>query len=111
MEWPTTERYITMPKYLHICVSYHKSLEAYPAILEFTPYIIGLGISGTFYVMIIRALSNRTVANTNTSHQVTQIRNKIARLLVINGVVFYVPSRIANLDNIAGNLFGEPFLS
>ena len=79
-----------MPRYLHTCVSYHKSLEAYLAILEFTPYTIGLIINGTLYVMIIRALSNRTVAETNPNNQVTKIRNQVARLLVINGVVFLI---------------------
>ena len=116
MGWPDSDKYTNMPKYLHTCVSYHKSLETHPAILEFTPYFLGLLINGTFYVMIVQALSNRSIGDvSNPSDQsTTKIRNQVARLLVINGVVFFIcqtPFRIANLDNIAGNLFGGPFLT
>ena len=72
---------------------------------------LGAGSFGLFMIFqIIRALSNRTATD---QMFVVKTRNQVARMLIINIVVFficYLPFKILDIDYVVGNLIGYNFL-
>ena len=116
MDWPDSPQYDDLPRYLHTCRSI-KHFETHPEILDVLSFLLGLLFNGMFYVLIILGLSNRPVLTDSSSpfdHQSTQIRNQVARLLILTGTVFFIcnaPLRIADLHGIIKNIFGVDILT
>ena len=115
MACPDSEAYVELPQHLHTCVAMSKYFDKHPEIVEFVIYITGLMINSTFYLMIIHRLSNRSVGDeSKPDDQATAIRNQVARLLILNGVVFFIchtPAQIAGLNGIMMQNFDMAFFS
>ena len=117
-----------------ICVmSSNDSIDSPPVILTTYPYcefycawcgialyisdvllfIIALVITFTMYILILRNLTKSGASQNNeykihSQLRVVQTRNTVAKMLIVNGIVFFVclfPFSIANIDSIS-NHFG-----
>ena len=115
MNWPNVKDHEALPKYLHTCVAMSPHFETHPEILELLALVFGLFINGTFYIMIIHALNNRPMGDkSKPGDQIIAIRNQVARLLIINGIVFFIcqlPLRVSNVNGISKNLFAKDLLT
>ena len=65
------------------------------AILQFAPFIIALILNTILYALIICRLSQRDVSDngnekTGLKSQADKVRNAVARMLVINGIAFFL---------------------
>ena len=116
MKWPESESFqLTLPKYLHTCVSMGTYFDIYPEIVELLTFAIGFSVNGVFYIKIIKKLSNRlSTASSTGDSQTIKVRNQVARLSIINGVVFFIchtPLVISNLHGILQSIFSVNLLS
>ena len=72
------------------------------------------GLFGVFMIFqITRALGNRNVMSKSDQLSVVKIRNQVARMLIINIIVFfmcYLPFKILDIDYAIGNLTQYYFL-
>ena len=87
-------------------------------ILQFLPFIVALCINSTLYGFIINRLSKRDISEgkeqTQLQVQAQKTRNSVARMLVINGIAFFVllvPFQFYNLYYYALRNDGVQFLS
>ncbi|XP_072033218.1 thyrotropin-releasing hormone receptor-like [Amphiura filiformis] len=112
--WPSEEEYARYPQVVHSCVavSAHPSLYVVSEMSLTFPYYILLPMNLYMYTMIIYTLGNRmpmTEIDQANVIQTKKIRNQVARLLIINGVVFFVcqsPIRIISIHDIVQKLTG-----
>ena len=117
--WPDGDAYIDMPTIFQTCIPMGtgKSIAIYTEIIEAASFFVALLVNAYFYGNIIYALSSRSVVGDEDSKQhahTTQIRNQVARALVINGIVFFItqtPYRINNIDGLSKTFNGTGFLT
>ena len=78
------------------------------ALIESVSFFATFGISATLYVMIINCLKKRQIpgASIDMQLQAKNTRNQVARMVVLNGLVFFlfqVPLQIYNLYNYSNS--------
>ena len=115
--WPSNDKYNDFPNILQTCVAMGtgKSLAIFSEIMEAASFFIALILNVFFYGKIILALSSRSIIGDDSVQQAqtVQVRNQVARALVINGIVFFItqtPYRINNIDGLSKNISGIGFL-
>ncbi|XP_072022729.1 LOW QUALITY PROTEIN: growth hormone secretagogue receptor type 1-like [Amphiura filiformis] len=92
--WPEKYQY-RLPTIVNFC---SPSLYEYLDIAsscQFAPFIVALVLNTALYALIIRRLSMRDVSETgdgkaNQQSQAQKVRNSVARMLVINGIAFFL---------------------
>ena len=114
--WPSDEQFDTFPNVIGICGSNEPWVSHLSLAIIFSSYMISLVCNVYLYGRIIASLHQRTVSEEQNSLQsnynhVLQIRNQVARMLIANGVIFFVcqtPYRILSffgtiLHEVIGN--------
>ena len=115
--WPNEGKYDGVQNILQTCVAMGsgKSLAIFSETMEAASFFIALILNVYFYGRIIIALSSRSIIGDDSVQQAqtVQVRNQVARALVINGIVFFItqtPYRINNIDGLSKNISGIGFL-
>ena len=108
--------YETFPRILSSCQAHVPAFEIASDATQVITCLIGAVINLMMYAGIIFKLSQRQTAFSDThipkstdKVNAADIRNKVARMLVINGIVFYVcisPFVYFNITDILDELFG-----
>ncbi len=64
------------------------------SLFEFIPYFLSMCLNTVLYTLIILRLSKRNISDgggdKEKNDQATQVRNAVARMLVLNGIIFFV---------------------
>ena len=95
------------------CESKRSAFEDLHDLIEALYFIITFGASAICYIMIIRTLRRRATASALHTDRSTQLkakitRNQVARMVILNGVVFFlcqVPFQIYNLYTYSDSTF------
>ena len=119
--WPGTEQYDNMPTVVEYCTSNNPALNVFADSSMVVPFVVVFVCSLYMYVRIIATLSSRPTgekldSDTNTSQalQALRVRNQVARLLIINGMIFFccqAPYRAVQVHNIWKDTTGTSFMS
>ena len=121
VEWPDSEEFKHLPKRIYYCSVAHPDIYLLTEILQTVPLFLVMFINIFLYISIFRALGQRPTMATSDNvdnevqrQQSRRIRNQVARLLIINGTVFFLcqtPVRFASLDNILVHITGSGFFT
>ncbi|XP_072023106.1 somatostatin receptor type 2-like [Amphiura filiformis] len=92
--WPNRARYDGFPHFTRVCTwTNRKFVRAWPFV-EFIPFTIAMVCNTVFYTMIIKTLSKRSDGigekSRDTSMKGNNLRNHVARMLITNGVAFFI---------------------
>ncbi|XP_072039637.1 somatostatin receptor type 5-like [Amphiura filiformis] len=83
-KWPSTIRY---------CLPSKTWMVSYALGLQTVPFFVSLILNFIFYLSIVRGLDGSikrlSQKGSRMSHRDTRVRNQIAKMLVLNGVVFF----------------------
>ena len=104
--WPDGDEYQSLPMRFHSCYMVNIGLGLFAEIIICVLFVAALLISCITYYKLVTALGS---SNTHHSGSVQvlknkrniQIRNQVARLLIINGTVFFLcqfPSRVMSME-------------
>ena len=105
--WPESEEYVSLPIVFKACLPLNSYVSIYCMLIGFVSFAAALLINGTIYVKIVLALTRRAENKDLTHDKTVKLRNQVTRILMINGVIFFIcqmPYRIANTDNLMDNL-------
>ena len=126
--WPETEEYATFPSTIEYCVPFPSQVgNIFAQVVQITPFVLAMFGNLFMYYRILQELSTRPDANVGGGNASTDpaaaedpntaaktkfqiIRNQVARLLITNGVIFFVcqaPFRLINLQVILLYTVGE----
>ena len=113
--WPDAEIYRDFPATVWHCISQSPSLYVFGEITITSPFLIFLPFNLYMYWRIIFTLNKRTdiFSDKRQTEVATRARNQIARLLIVNGSVFFLcqaPYRIVSIHYVM-DYFGEGLLS
>ncbi|XP_072046231.1 neuropeptides capa receptor-like [Amphiura filiformis] len=118
LQWPESEPFKHLADNYHDCFSVGPEFSVYPEVIQSLIFVISFTVSLFCYIKIVFALTHRSIEGDNTAdNNVTQmqnVRNQIARLLILNGIVFFVcqaPYRVASVNNIIRIIGGEVILN
>ena len=94
MEWPDTEQFQQWPKVIRFCspLNHLVWIGSLSTGLQTVPFFVTLAINFVLYVSIIKGLDKcirRLSQHGVQTNADTGIRNQIAKMLVVNGVVFF----------------------
>ncbi|XP_072028904.1 neuromedin-U receptor 2-like [Amphiura filiformis] len=99
--WPNEEEYKDLPTRYQQCFMINIGLSLLSEIIQFALFCIALTISCITYFNLIKTLSKNTlVVSEQQAQRNQQVRNQVARILIIIGVIFFccqIPSRVINL--------------
>ena len=113
--WPRDESFDSFPRMIHFCVAAHPDIYLFSEALNIVPFTASMFGSIFMYGHIISTLSNRPATSSqNNVRRTTAVRNQVARLLIINGTLFFVcqaPFRIASVHNLLEHHTGEGLFS
>ena len=109
--WPDHEPFRKFPNVIGICGSSQTWKSHLALSIIFSSYVLSLVINFSLYSCIISSLHQRAVTEERTSLQrnynhVISVRNQVAKMLIVNGVVFFVcqtPYRILSFLGIVLN--------
>ena len=94
--WPDEEQYANLPSIVKTaCLPIHEVYTSFPHIALTIPYTFALVVNSYMYFRIVQKLSTR-VRSDLSNNDVTfderahRVRNQVARLLIVNGVVFFL---------------------
>ena len=111
--YPDDEQYVNFPKRIQLCVSLSKSVLVFSEAVTVVPFFIALAANIYMYARIIHALSHRNVTNEledSIQKMRRQVRNQVARILIINGVIFFCcqfPYRLLSINLFVQEARGE----
>ena len=111
--WPSTEEYRYLPSIRSGCVSMSLATDVAAETIQSLTFFLSLAVSLFTYVSLMRALrTTPTLAWSarGRSERDKQIRKQVARLLMINGIVFFIcqlPARALNMDRVHHRVIGE----
>ena len=120
--WPDTDAYDSMPLVIQECTARHPMQRMFSDSIQIYPFIVVLVSNIFMYARIIFALSSRPIGNeemgiasaTSQSAQALRVRNQVARLLIINGVIFFAcqtPYRLIPAHSFWETATGRAFLT
>ncbi|XP_072021881.1 LOW QUALITY PROTEIN: neuropeptides capa receptor-like [Amphiura filiformis] len=117
--WPSDEKpYSSYPKIRKMCLAVHPIIPVSSEIVQTLPFFLVFPINFYMYSRIVYTLGNRMQTSddheTRMSGNPNKVRNQVARLLIINGLVFFIcqsPSRLADLHYIIRHLTGAELFS
>ena len=112
IDWPNGEAYSMLPKKVSFCSASPGFPLVFSYITDMMLYLLALLINFIVYVNVIITLTRRISRDlgARTQHKVQHERYQVARLLITNGVVFFLcftPWQFTNLDRIVTYLTGS----
>ncbi|XP_072023216.1 neuropeptides capa receptor-like [Amphiura filiformis] len=118
--WPDVDDYHNFPTEIGFCDAADPKTYLIGEVCQGVQFIFGLIINLFMYIRITQALGRRTNnlktmtrGMSESQTQALQVRNQVARLLIINGVLYFICQaglRIVSLDDILKHT-GEGFLT
>ena len=129
--WPHLPDFIGWPQTLEFCLPITTNLNIGLDVLDNVIFMIALSFNGYMYARIMYTLNNRNVgleedrptettdaiatkAQTQMQAQTIKIRNQVARMLIMNGTVFFlcqISSQINAMDYILTRTLGTGLYS
>ncbi len=90
--WPNEEDYIDLPLTYGTCNPFYEWTNLFSATTLILPFYIAFFTNCVLYAWIIKALQKRSTGENHpvTGNDSVKIRNSIARMLVVNGVLFFL---------------------
>ncbi|XP_022110380.1 thyrotropin-releasing hormone receptor-like [Acanthaster planci] len=92
--WPEGEKYEELPQMLGFC---RPVIPWWLVVGEFTtlfPFLIALPCNIFMYINIVKILSSRSICKADGQQRLPQqalkVRNQVAKMLIINGIVFFL---------------------
>ena len=114
--FPENESYADWPTRWGICTPSQPWLKAYANGMQTIPFFFTLIVNVTMFVLIVRGLNQSIERLQNhcegEAEVDTQMRDRIARMLVINGVAFFVclaPFEIISFADMVSSLHGTTY--
>ncbi|XP_072049741.1 growth hormone secretagogue receptor type 1-like [Amphiura filiformis] len=110
--WPSTERWQKYPAMAYTCYYVTPGFINIRDLALFIPFVIVLVINTVLYSQIIARLSNRAVITNERSKEqssANKVRNQVARMLIINGIIFFlclVPYQVDKFHRIFSRYTG-----
>ncbi|XP_022086130.1 thyrotropin-releasing hormone receptor-like [Acanthaster planci] len=93
MLWPTRELEATLPATLTAYVSTSEAAFRYASFMQTCPFFVAMAVNSVLFVRVMRAMNDRLGVIGRQAAGVRknlEVRNQIARMLVINGVMFFI---------------------
>lgn len=117
--YPDEGIFVDYPKRIGFCVSIHPKVLVFSETMTIVPFFFALIGNVYMYGRIIHTLSHRqnrtdTAMKNRIIIMQKQIRNQVARLLIINGVIFFccqLPYRMLSINLFVQEATGHGFLS
>ncbi len=115
--YPDEAAYADLPKQVEICAPVNDTMLVFTEAVTVIPFFLALIGNVYMYARMIYALSHRDVAEkTGDSFQLKQkqVRNQVARILIINGIIFFCcqfPYRLVSINLFVQEARGQGFLS
>ena len=109
IKWPEIEQFEYLPDTIHYCVEVHPDVYLFSELTLNTPFFLAMFANIFMYSSIIFALSQRSTSGLDDASNIAQqqrnqrVRNQVARLLIINGTLFFLcqtPFRAASIHNM-----------
>ena len=89
--WPKTAKYEDFPTTGSLCVPLTVNFYIYHNVFNVSMFMVLLIYNTVLYLMIVYALSSRqSFDDGKKSVEQMKIRNQVARVLILNGVVFFI---------------------
>ena len=120
--WPEDDKYETLPTIFRTCgpLGDREIYISSMTILYIAYFFVALVINGYFYIHIMFVLSRRldlmegAEGGSQQQEQVVQVRNQVAKALVILGLVYFVtqtPIRIEDINEVFREFTSSGFLN
>ena len=92
VRWPDDDSYQMFPSVLTSCTLIDLWAYHYSQAILILPWLLSMFSNVYMYARIIQVLNKRRGANgrTETDRKAVQIRNQAAKMLIVNGVVFFI---------------------
>lgn len=90
--WPTTPEFEGLDEKFATYFSYSNAALAYTSLVQTVPFFVVMGINSVLYAKMISTMSWRLgtmQAHDLDTHNNVELRNKVAIMLIINGVTFF----------------------
>ncbi len=116
--YPDEAAYADLPKQVEICGPINETMLVFTEAVKMIPFFLALFGNVYMYCRMIYALSHRNITAEKTNDPLTlkqkQIRNQVARILIINGTIFFCcqfPYRLVSINLFVQESAGQGFLS
>ena len=117
LHWPEVVDFAHLADNYHDCFPVGDEFFVYPEVIQSLIFVVSFAASVFSYVNIVLALTHRTIEGDNTEDnkalQTQKVRNQIARMLIVNGAVFFIcqaPYRVASVNNIIRRLQSDEII-
>ncbi len=113
--WPEKYQH-RFPFVVHICQGINPDFVDIASICQFFPFVVALCLNTILYSLIVKRLSQRGIGCDQSRQQIQaqRVRNSVALMLVINGIVFFLclsPYQFFQMYYFAQRHGGPPFLT
>ncbi|XP_071502866.1 neuropeptides capa receptor-like [Diadema antillarum] len=92
--WPDEDKYVGMPNLTGYCQPVSEAMRIVGNGLQTIPFFIVMVLNFVMYALIIRAVNTRVAVREQQQGMAAvrsiQMRNQVVRMLIINGVIFFV---------------------
>ncbi len=92
--WPENEHFASFPSIIRFCVAFHSDVFLFSEAMNVIPFVLALICNLIMYSHIIITLTNRPSHDdsqtTSLDNRIIQVRNQVARLLILNGSLFLI---------------------
>lgn len=92
--WPKEANYLHYPDSWGLCTGIYPWLKVYGEGMQTIPFFLTLAINGAMYILIVRGLNQSVSRLKNHSERISEIdsrmRDQITRMLIINGIIFFL---------------------
>ncbi|XP_072025252.1 growth hormone secretagogue receptor type 1-like [Amphiura filiformis] len=93
--WPNEEDYTGLPLLYGTCNPFYAWTDVFSAVTLILPFYIAFFTNCVLYALIIRTLHKRVAiwgqaGDSTAANDTSKVRNSIARMLVVNGVLFFL---------------------
>ena len=115
--WPDTEAFASLPRLYRSCYLVSNAWALASEIIQTLLFLIAMFTSCiTYYKLIVTLhqkmapVGRRRSSRGDREHRNRQERNQVARLLVVNGLVFFIcqfPARVINIDKVVRAINGN----
>ncbi len=111
--WPQNEYFASFPRIIRFCVAFHSDVFLFSEAMNVIPFVLAMICNLVMYSHIIFALTHRPSNDhsqtSSVDDRIIQIRNQVARLLILNGSLFFIcqaPFRIASIHGMVEQITG-----
>ncbi|XP_072046380.1 thyrotropin-releasing hormone receptor-like [Amphiura filiformis] len=113
--WPNNPTFASFPRVIKFCVAGHPDIYIFSEALNVIPFALSMIGNLFMYTHIIITLGRRPSLKQSdgkfdaSAQQMNRVRNQVARLLIINGLMFFTtqaPFRVTSIHNMLAHNTG-----